>query len=202
MEHKEIQRHEYLGHGTYANVYRATFQSKEVAIKDFFLSVPEIDIQNEIQNLQLFQHQNIISILSFNLEERWIILPLCKTSTLHELVLQTPAMNAGIKRAIVAQIIDGLEEIHSKGYVHRDIKLENICLGKDNCIKIADLGKMTKMEEGTFAHRYEGSSTYMAQELFLTGTKIETTDLIPTDVYSLGVVIFAMNTGFFPYNDP
>lgn len=78
------------------------------------------------------------------------MLPLYKTTTLLdfiEFMIKSPALrmslNSGIKRAIVAQIIEGLEELHSRNYAHRDIKLENIFIGRDNQIKIGDLGLMT-----------------------------------------------------------
>lgn len=90
--------------------------------------------------------------------------------------------------------------MHVNGFAHRDIKLENICVGTDNLIRVADLGYLTKVSEEVQAPRMMGTIDYMALELFHPSYSIPSSNLIKTDVYSLGVLIFALVAKMFPYH--
>ena len=76
------------------------------------------------------------------------------------------------------------------GYVHRDIKLENILYSSQKKqITLIDFGFAAKYAAGQIAaHPYMGTPAYMAPEIF-TGAK---TDIFKADVYSLGVVFYQM----------
>mmetsp|Transcript_7962 Transcript_7962/g.7456 ORF Transcript_7962/g.7456 Transcript_7962/m.7456 type:complete len:115 (-) Transcript_7962:387-731(-) len=70
---------------------------------------------------------------------------------------------------IFEQILDGLEYLHSRGIAHRDIKLENILVDKDNNAKISDFGFACQPREnctGMVSGRF-GTFTYLAPELLL-----------------------------------
>ena len=66
-------------------------------------------------------------------------------------------------RFYIIQILLGLEYLHNKDVVYRDIKPENILLDLDGHVKIADLGlAKPKMHEGVLAHSFCGSPEYMS----------------------------------------
>lgn len=78
--------------------------------------------------------------------------------------------------------------------IHRDIKPENI-LFHNGKLKITDFGFCKKLkEDGEMAESMVGSPMYMAPEC-LTGDKYD----ISADVYSLGVVLYEMLFGFYPF---
>jgi len=92
-------------------------------------------------------------------------------------------------------VIDGLSYIHSQGIIHRDIKPENIVIDGKDIARICDFG-MAEFE-GEIAFSGTGTMPYMAPEL-LHDHNIIAADA-SHDVWSLGVVLFVLLTGSFPW---
>ena len=90
-------------------------------------------------------------------------------------------------------MIETLLYINSKGIAHRDIKLENMLVNSDYVLKFADFGFASFSKDET-AQR--GTPIYIAPEIILSLPY----DPEKTDVFSTGVVLFAMSTGKFPFD--
>ena len=110
------------------------------------------------------------------------------------------------------QIVDGLNYLHEKNIIHRDLKCENILINQDNKCQIADFGFARKMEEDSISSTFCGSAAYAAPELLKgtkqTGTRILYKQLIgkmyssfASDVWSLGVIFYVMLTHRMPFRD-
>jgi len=100
-------------------------------------------------------------------------------------------------RQIAAQVCDALDYAHREGIVHRDIKPQNILIGRDGDVKVTDFGiaralaSTTITETGTVL----GSVQYLSPEQargFGVGRS--------ADLYSLGVVLYEMVTGTLPFD--
>ncbi len=96
-------------------------------------------------------------------------------------------------RTYFHQLIEGLQHIHSKGIAHLDIKLENLLLGKDYRLKIADFDLAQLACDTKLASR--GTMNYRPFEV-KQGT---CSDFYAADVYSVGVCLFTLIAGFFPF---
>ena len=101
---------------------------------------------------------------------------------------------------LFAQLISGVSYLHAKGVVHRDLKLENLLLDRNRNVIITDFG---------FANRFRdervdlmatscGSPCYAAPELVVQDGKYIGTAV---DVWSCGVILYAMLAGYLPYDD-
>lgn len=93
-----------------------------------------------------------------------------------------------------AEILLGIEFLHSKNIVYRDLKPENVLIEVDGHIKLADFGlsKQFKRDERSFS--YCGSPEYMCPEIL----KREGHNHM-VDYYTLGAILYEMLTGLPPF---
>ena len=111
------------------------------------------------------------------------------------------AFSERVTRYYFRQLLKSLGSVHAAGLCHRDLKPENILLDSNYDIKLADFGFAVPHEgrDGSGLNKtYRGTSNYMAPELFesipYVGAKV--------DVFSLGVTLFVMLRGVWPYAGP
>ncbi|CAK8562406.1 unnamed protein product [Lathyrus sativus] len=93
-------------------------------------------------------------------------------------------------RGYTRSIVEGLNHIHSKGFVHCDIKLQNILVFHDGEIKIADFGLARKSGEEQSRFECRGTPLFMSPESVNNG-EYES----PADIWSLGCAVVEMVTG-------
>ncbi|HIO19491.1 MAG TPA: serine/threonine protein kinase, partial [Phycisphaerales bacterium] len=84
---------------------------------------------------------------------------------------------------IFLQVAEGLAHMHSRGFVHADIKPNNVLVDEDGNVKIIDLGQACAI--GTVKKRIQGTPGYMAPEQAHRG------EIVPkTDIYNLGAMMY------------
>merc|ERR1719473_1104195 len=114
-------------------------------------------------------------------------------------------MNEATARKFMSQLLAGVQHCHSCGVAHRDLKLENVLLTKEGVVKVIDFGLSHIYQKGANGD-YDrsvplremcGSKSYAAPEV-LSGAGY---DGFLADVWSLGVCLFAMLSGFFPLDE-
>ena len=98
---------------------------------------------------------------------------------------------------IFKQLVSGVEYQHNQGYVHRDIKPSNILLDDNLTIKIIDFGLGNVFEKEQFLQTPCGSPCYAAPEL-IAG---EIYDPIKVDIWSTGIVLYALAVGCLPFDE-
>ena len=99
---------------------------------------------------------------------------------------------------IMLQLANTVQYIHDQGYIHRDIKSQNIFCLKNNFVKISDFGIAVTKDIAKQLRKSDavvGSPHYLAPELSANGIISER-----SDVYALGVVYFELVTNSYPYN--
>jgi 5'-AMP-activated protein kinase catalytic alpha subunit len=100
-----------------------------------------------------------------------------------------------VAKRLFRQIVEGLGHIHSRSIVHRDIKLDNILLcGKGN-VKIADFGVSKVVTRGEKMKDQCGTPAYIAPEIL----RDKGYEGFAVDMWSAGVVLFAMLYGSVPF---
>ena len=104
-----------------------------------------------------------------------------------------------ISRKIFFDILMAVEICHESGISHGDIKLSNIMLSSNFNLKLIDFGFSKNIKDGLISE-ITGSRFYNAPEMFSSSTKGYLGTL--SDIFSLGVVLFVLVMGFYPFDKP
>ncbi len=193
---------EKLGEGGMGVVYKAqdTTLDRTIALK--FL--PERVNRDETAKARFLQeakaaaglnHPNICTI--FGVEEHdnqlYMAMEYVEGGTLSEKI---PFKKIDDAIAIAAQIADALQEAHTKGIVHRDIKADNIMLSSKGQAKVMDFGlaKLKGAMKLTRTSSTVGTLGYMAPEQ-IQGGEVDHR----SDIFSFGVLLFEMMAGRLPF---
>ncbi len=109
------------------------------------------------------------------------------------------ALPARIASMIILEVVRGLEEIHNQGTVHRDLKPQNIIVGRRGEVKIADFGLALDARASSLTQPgiMLGSPPYMPPEQMM-GERVDSR----CDLFSLGVVLYELLTNKLPYPEP
>ena len=160
------------------------------------------NIMKEIKFLKTFNHINIISLYEIiETEMNYYIIMEYAENELFSYIVENNYLDEETASFFFIQIIFSIEYIHKKKKIaHRDLKPENILLTNNNeIIKIIDFGlaNIYKNKKNELLETSCGSPCYAAPEMIL-GKKYYGIDV---DIWSSGIVLFAMVSGFLPFED-
>jgi predicted Ser/Thr protein kinase len=197
-----------LGIGGMGAVYRARQPSLDrlVAVK---ILPPEVGADptfaerftREARALAKLGHQNIVTVYDFGQVDGlyYFIMEYVEGTNLRQL-MQSGELQPEEAMAIIPQICEALQFAHDEGIVHRDVKPENILVGRRGRVKIADfglariVGSTPQHPTLTGTHQVMGTPHYMAPEQLRGTHQVDHR----ADIYSLGVVFYEMLTGDLP----
>jgi len=178
-------------------------ETKEKCIIKVVLNSYEISVHEKLQEKGI--HSNIVELLSSWLSNRgdygYMVIEYVPGMDLFEYLGTFKALEESHAKLMFKQIAEGLEHIHKANFCHLDISLENILIDQVSGIPvICDFGFARGSEQKFSADTKDfivAKPRYAAPELLLRHRSI---DGKTADMYSLGVVLFAMLFGHFPYN--
>lgn len=195
-----------LGAGSTSTVFRAedrllSAESKPalVAIKVCHDVDPEAaeGLLAEAKRARLVEHSNVLRVLDCGRTragEIFIVYELIEGSTLEEVVERWGPRPD--RRSIVRLAIDvarGLEAIHAEGLLHCDIKPQNVLIGKDGRVKIADFGSAAPDPNADRTHGRRGVQPGVGALAFMAPERLRLQPGAVTpraDVFSLGAILF------------
>jgi len=119
---------------------------------------------------------------------------LAQHGSLLDMTKETAGLHEELAKVYIRQIISGLQYVHKSGWIHGDIKLENILIDGDT-IYLADWGFAKRWKPGHEHHISCGSKHYRSPELL----RKERSCGPEVDVWSLGVTIYSICCGKFPF---
>ncbi|GAN00802.1 pkinase-domain-containing protein [Mucor ambiguus] len=159
-------------------------------------------VEREISVLRILRHPNIVELFDVIETEKYIgIILQCATGgELFDYILAHRYLKERDASRLFAQLISGVHYMHQKHIVHRDLKLENLLLDKHRNVLITDFGfanQFTSPQDDLMSTSC-GSPCYAAPELVMNqGVYVGPA----VDIWSCGVILFAMLCGYLPYDD-
>ena len=121
----------------------------------------------------------------------------CENGELFHYIVERQRLSEEESSFFFYQLINGLQYIHSENIVHRDLKPENLLLGKNNILKIIDFGLSNFSEPENYLETPCGSPCYASPEM-VSGKKYDGHII---DIWSTGIILFAMLCGYLPFED-
>ncbi|KAM9445764.1 raf-1 proto-oncogene, serine/threonine kinase a isoform 1-T1 [Clarias gariepinus] len=206
IEASEVVLHSRIGSGSFGTVYKGKWHG-DVAVKILKVIDPTPEqfqaFRNEVAVLRKTRHVNILLFMGYmTKDDLAIVTQWCDGSSLykHLHVLETKYQMVQLID-IARQTAQGMDYLHAKNIIHRDMKSNNIFLHEGLTVKIGDFGLATVKARWSGSHQVEhpsGSILWMAPEV------IRMQDNNPysfqSDVYSYGIVMFELMTGELPYS--
>jgi serine/threonine-protein kinase len=205
-----------LGQGGFAAVFRVrdTSLNRDVAVKVLDLELaPSPNVaerfMREAQTVARLEHPHIVPIYKVGRQEEvfYIIMRCIDGLSLRELLDQHKRLSVGDAARIARQVADALAYAHSHDIVHRDVKPDNILLDKSGHVLVTDFGiaKAAQAAQAatpggaqlTSEGMIIGTPQYMSPEQ-ASGDQLDGR----SDIYSLGVVLYAMLAGKPPFDGP
>ncbi|CAL1601458.1 unnamed protein product [Knipowitschia caucasica] len=203
---KYYEVYETIGSGGFAKVKlgRHIRTGEKVAIKimnkkSLGDDLPRVKL--EIDAMKNLSHQHICRLYQVieTSTQIFMVIEYCPGGELFDYIIAKDRLSEEETRVFFRQIVSAIAYVHSQGYAHRDLKPENLLIDEDQNLKLIDFGLCARPKGGL---GYElmtccGSPAYAAPELIQGKAYIGS----EADVWSMGVLLFALLCGYLPFDD-
>ena len=199
-----------IGKGGMANVVRAEDpDGREVALKILKPNRFKTGLarfRREFRAMARIHHPNVIGVEAYGdiYGHPYIAMELVEGQDLHQVIRSFKELGSGPDserwrrcEAVLVDICRALAHVHARGLVHRDLKPSNILLGPQGRAKLTDFGIVKDLlptADPDTSSNLVGTWAYASPEQ-ITGRPLDHR----SDLYSLGVILFAMLTGRRPF---
>jgi 5'-AMP-activated protein kinase catalytic alpha subunit len=154
----------------------------------------EIKILKQVRHIQIVQLYEIIETP----KQFYLIMEYANGGELFDFIVHHGKVKETLACRLFLQMLSGLEYLHSLGISHRDLKPENLLLDDEMNVKIVDFGLSNIFRPGELLKTACGSPCYAAPEM-IAGKRY---DGSKSDLWSCGIILFALICGYLPFEDP
>ncbi|CAG0883724.1 unnamed protein product [Darwinula stevensoni] len=191
-----------LGEGSYGSVFKALHKEsgQVLAIKQVPVDTDLQEIIKEISIMQQCDSPYIVKYYGsyFKNSDLWIVMEYCGAGSVSDIMrLRKKTLSEDEIATVLSDVLKGLEYLHLRRKIHRDIKAGNILLNSEGHAKLADFGVAGQLTD-TMAKRNTviGTPFWMAPEVIE-----EMGYNCVADIWSLGITALEMAEGKPPYGD-
>ncbi|XP_052213209.1 serine/threonine-protein kinase A-Raf-like isoform X2 [Dreissena polymorpha] len=195
-----------IGSGSFGTVFKGQWHGA-VAIKRLNVTNPTpaqvTAFKNEVAVLRKTRHLNVLLFMGCTMKPQLaIITQWCEGSSLYKhLHVDEVKFEMLALLDIARQTAQGMDYLHAKSIIHRDLKSNNIFLTEDLTVKIGDFGLATVKARWSGSHQFQqptGSILWMAPEVIRMQEQNPYT--FQSDVYAFGIVLYELISGQLPYS--
>ena len=193
-----------LGQGGYAEVYLGQHVrfNQQAAIKVLHAHLSGVEaehFQQEAETIATLAHPSIIRVLDFDVQEGvpFLVIDYASGGTLRRRYPKGSLVPLPVIVSSVKQVAAALQYAHEQKFIHRDVKPENMLVGRHQEVLLSDFGIATIMQStsslSASAEGTSGTLAYMAPE------QIQGHPRPASDQYALGVVVYEWLCGERPF---
>ena len=192
-----------LGQGGFAEVYLGHHLrlKRQAAIKVLHAYLPEKEIdafQKEAEIIAGLEHPHIVRVLDFDIQNGvpFLVMDYLPNGTLRQRHSRGEQVPLPTVVSYVKQVAEALQFAHEQRLVHRDVKPENMLIGRRNEVVLSDFGiaAIAHSTSSMTAQASMGTIPYMAPE------QIQEHPRAASDQYSLGIVVYEWLSGKLPFD--
>lgn len=158
-------------------------------------------LRHEYQVGHQLDHPNVIHIYELQITDpAFLVLESFSVTNLKQVLRQDRERALIDFSSIVQQAAAGLGYLHSKGWVHCDVKPDNFLLNDDNVVKLIDFTIARKSATGFFARMFGGQKVIRGTRSYMSPEQIRGTPIDERgDIYSFGCMLYEILCGKVPY---
>src|SRR5579859_5469212 len=193
----------HLGRGGFADVYLGQHLrlGTQAALKILNTHIPQEDTQSfqqEAQTIAGLMHPHIVRVLDFDVQQGvpFLVMDYASSGSLRRLHPKGQVLPLTTIVSYVRQIADALQCAHDRKLIHRDVKPENMLVGRQQEVLLSDFGIAT-IAHNTSSQSVEamaGTVPYMAPE------QVEGKPRVASDQYALAITVYEWLCGERPFN--
>lgn len=202
INHEDVKFVKEIGQGQSGSVHLGNLNGKEVAVKVLHrrsLSPMELEsFQREVFVLSNLSHPALLKLFGYTEEPPFLMVTeyMANGSLFSVLRKKPETLTPTVRTLIAMDVARGLEFLHGRGIIHRDMKSLNVLLDANNRAKIGDFG-MARLQSKGIKTGMIGTAHWMAPEVLMSCPSYDS----KVDVYSYGILLWELLTGDMPYKD-
>lgn len=202
LDPNDIIFHEKIASGAFGDLFRGTYCGQDVAIK--ILRNVHDDSQQfqeflqEVAIMRKVRHKNVVQFIGACTQKPnlCIVFEFMSGGSVYDYIRRAGPLRVATVLKIALEVCRGMDYLHKRKIVHRDLKAANLLLDETGTVKIADFGVARVMDHTGIMTAETGTYRWMAPEVIEHNPYRE-----KADTYSFGIVLWELLTGRIPYSD-